>query len=816
MSNRRNLEQLYGASVESFLVRLRRGDNPSVDELVSRHPEFADEIRENLPTLLLLEKAKSDACQSLADDRAVKPDSQPHAMPSRLGDYRIIREIGRGGMGIVYRAEQKSLRRHVAVKALSRTASGDSKFLTRFKNEAKAAASLHHTNIVPVLDVGEEDGVYYFVMQCIEGRGLDQVIRDLRLSRDHPPDDTTSLCGASFTDVETSPPTERATGYWRSVARIGSQAAAALQYAHTNGIIHRDVKPSNLLLDVAGDIWVSDFGLAKTPDQASLTQTGDMLGTLRYVAPESFSGTPDCRGDVFGLGLTLYELCTLRPARPARGQAEIVRQILRSDVPSLQSVNRNVPRDLATVIHKAIDTDARRRYQSAGELSADLERFLHEIPIRARRIGMVERLSRWCRRNPAIAAAAAVVLVSVVTALALIGQSRNEAVAALDDANNARRLAEQRAIEDRRNFQWAKGAVDDYLTAVSDDPRLKSHGMEPLRRRLLETARAFYDEFASKKAVSPALQLDRAKTYRRLASIADEMGDKQDALALLEKGQLILSSAGHQAIDESDRQFELATNLKVSGKTRFKLGDFAGAEALYKDSLSLHRNIAGEPSQDMERTRSLADVLGKLGIVHLKHGDAEQAERMFDEAIGILNRLADSHPDNVENLAELASTESKLSLLYAQTKRYADADAAQQRAIDIRSRLVEQIPDDPKNLEKLAVDYMNAANMYVSSDRGADAQAVMQRSLTLLNSLTEEHPNVEIYQVNLAHAFRSLGRVHFALGRVDEAKQAYGKAIAVRTRLCEKYPGAPIHRRMLAREKAELDVISSKSRENTR
>lgn len=456
---------------EEFLDRYRRGERPALQEYVARHPDLADEIREVFPAMAMMEHI------ALADETIEAASPPPIAVPPivQLGDYRILREIGRGGMGVVYEAEQVSLGRHVALKVMPPQSLRDSKQRRRFEREARAAARLHHTNIVPVFGVGEQDATPYYVMQFIQGRGLDSVLDELKRLRHAPkpaavPDGreadlstaaAPSRHDASAADVARSlltgayaPPAaeepdpitpspgpgpsspssssslaipgqpdqrraRRAT-YWEGVARIGQQVADALAYAHGQGIIHRDIKPSNLLLDTRGAAWVADFGLAKAHDQPDLTHTGDLLGTLRYMPPEAFGGRADSRGDIYSLGLTLYELLAFRPAFDEADRGRLVRQVTNDEPPRLKVLNPEVPRDLETIVQKAIERDPAHRYVSASDLADDLRRFIDDEPIRARRASLAERVARWGRRNPAVATLSATVsllLLSVIAGL---------------------------------------------------------------------------------------------------------------------------------------------------------------------------------------------------------------------------------------------------------------------------------------------------------------------------------------------------------------------------------------------------------------
>jgi WD40 repeat protein len=474
---------------EAFLARYRAGERPSITEYAARHPDLAEQIRRLLPALVMVE-------QDLSVDVSPVPAARDatERKSRRLGDYRILREIGRGGMGVVYEAEQLSLGRRVALKVLPPHISHDHRALERFRHEAKAAARLHHTNIVPVFEVGQDGATAYFAMQFIQGQGLEQVILELARQRDagrndgtvdlgpsvvagatvapqsalgpvaesllagrlsaaraepvsgdplaatEPLDvDATSARVAASTEWDGSVPSSPASPesgvppggeqittkalaggkrlYFRSVAQIGRQAAEGLAYAHARGIIPRDIKPSNLLLDHAGVVWIADFGLAKA-EEDDLTDTGDILGTPRYMAPERFHGEGDTRADIYGLGLTLYELLTLQPAYDTSNRLKLIERIKSEDPVRFRSLDGRIPRDLETIVLKAIAKAPERRYPTAKAMAEDLRRFLADEPILARRASAVERYWRWARRHPTIAILGGVLTVVLVLATA--------------------------------------------------------------------------------------------------------------------------------------------------------------------------------------------------------------------------------------------------------------------------------------------------------------------------------------------------------------------------------------------------------------
>ena len=447
---------------EDFLKRYRRGEHPSVTDYVARHPELSDEIREVFPAFLAIEEAKFHSA-ALGADRQLSTDANG-LVPDRLGDFRIVREIGRGGMGVVYEAVQESLGRQVALKVLPVGALADPAALNRFHREARSVAALHHSNIVPVFGIGEHAGHHFFAMQLIRGQTLEAVLGGVRRLRDvagplptmplcptertateiagglltgqfthatayrsgehghahatEPANSTGPINGSaaisgvhSASEISTVPVAGRGESqYHRRIARMGLQVAEALGYAHDQGVLHRDIKPSNLLMDEEGTVWVLDFGLARAEALAEQSASRDVVGTLRYMAPERFDGRSDRRSDVYGLGVTLYEMLTLQPAFSAPQQAALIHQVLHGAAKPARQVDRRIPRDLETIVAKAMSRDPSSRYASAHALGEDLRRFLENRTILARRSGALERTGRWCRRNPAVA----VLLTSVV------------------------------------------------------------------------------------------------------------------------------------------------------------------------------------------------------------------------------------------------------------------------------------------------------------------------------------------------------------------------------------------------------------------
>jgi serine/threonine protein kinase/tetratricopeptide (TPR) repeat protein len=750
---------------ESFLARLRAGERPALSEYQAKHPELADDIRELFPALVLMEEGRRCV------EKPPAPDPMRHAeaqVPQQLGEYRLLREVGRGGMGVVYEALQESLGRHVALKVLPFNRMVRPEHLERFRREARAAARLHHTNIVPVFGVGEDQGVHYYAMQFIHGQGLDAVLQEVRRLRDSPNADSSeqqslaatvaqSMVASRFHAAEsglgllTPPPetpdhkvSERASenalpadiptspapappaapvvnpayrskkagqsgdatpsklqlqgdrAYFASVASIGAQAAEGLDYAHNQGVVHRDIKPSNLLLDTSGQVWITDFGLAKADDSDVLTNPGDILGTIRYMAPERFHGQTDARCDVYGLGVTLYEMLTLRPAveQPLAGSP--LEQIAHLDPPRPRKVDARIPRDLETIVLKGMAKELDSRYSSAGEMAEDLHRFLADRPIRARRTSWRERAWRWCRRNPAVASLITSVAVLLLVAAGAIGwatrdKAAREAAAALDsatreaalddkvnrDLDTAERLLEERkwpeakstlaqtdkllaaagrADRPRRFEELQRDAamaerLEDVYGLVADNPKGKDLGY----------AQAFRDYGIDVAVLSPEAVAERirARPIRlELALTLDLWAmNRADALNRAPPDPKTLSEIA-RSVDADPWRNGLRDGLEARKREMlFELARSADVSQLPPESLALLGVALARP----DIGKSAGVRLGPaLGMVPNKTSQPDPAE-------AFLLRAQRSHPDDVWLNIDLAD------FMLERTGRYDEA-----------------------------------------------------------------------------------------------------------------------------------------------
>jgi serine/threonine protein kinase len=545
----------------------------------------------------------------------------------RLGDFEILRELGRGGMGVVYEARQVSLNRKVALKVLSGSLGLTSKAVQRFHREAEAAAKLHHTNIVPVYATGEHEGIHFYAMELIEGPSLDRFVRQLRPELDLGPAPPTVSGDGNPVSAEmdktiaypqgtdflgesagfNSSSLGSGSGYFDNVARLMADVADALEYAHGQGVIHRDIKPSNLLLSAEGRLSINDFGLARMLEQPGMTMTGEFVGTPAYMSPEQIAAgrTPvDNRTDIYSLGATLYELLVLQPPFAGERRDQVLAQILHKEPKPPRKVNRKVPVDLETICLKALDKDPDRRYRTAGSMAEDLRRYVNRFAIRARRAGPIERLRKWLRRRPGLAA-------SLAGALVL-------GLAAGYFAYEARQSKQQRLIEKQQAALLAAMSGD--LNAADqaiDEAELL--GASPTQLRLLrgQVALDRGDDKEARHCAEQAVKLapDSVAGQALLALASQRAGDWERYMQ------------GLQALERL--QPVTAQDYLFKGRVE-SLDDPAGG------LVSLEEAVHQLPGSSIIRL-ALADAQCRYALLTGKIGDAEQAVEYANTAKGMLS-----------------------------------------------------------------------------------------------------------------------------------------------------------------------------------
>jgi hypothetical protein len=584
-------------AVQEYLAQLEGGSPPNREELLRRYADIAEPLARCLDGLELVHKT---APMGPARRGRQSPGNGPLATDTPgapLGDFQIVREIGRGGMGIVYEAVQLSLGRRVALKVLSFAAAFDSRQLQRFHNEAQAAAQLHHTNIVPVYAVGCERGVHFYAMQLIEGQSLATVVRQLRQQTRPAADEAGGPAAAPpvVTDMLTTsfspslPPNEEAAveetpspmalalsthrshkdrEFFRAAARFIVQAAGALEHAHQFGIVHRDIKPANLLVDTHGRLWITDFGLALFHADVGLTQTGDILGTLRYMSPEQASGQRvllDHRTDIYSLGATLYELVALEPIFPGQNRQVLLYQIINEEPRPPRSLDKTLPIELETIILKAVSKSPGDRYGSARAFADDLRRYLEDKPILAKRPSLIERVRKWARRHPEIVTAGVLLLLVGLVGLFI----SNRMIAKEKDRT------QQRAAEAERRFRQARRAVDLLVQVCEEELADMPPHLQGVRPRLLAAALEYYQDFIKLEEGNAEVQASLEEGRNRVRRILNELSTLQGSY------QLVVMKAPdvQDALKLSDEQRERIGQLSKQWSEQF-LANFRNRKRL--------------------------------------------------------------------------------------------------------------------------------------------------------------------------------------------------------------------------------------------
>lgn len=810
--------------LDQYVQALERGAAPSLAELQAAHPELADVLPEYVEGVQAVHAALGSVGEAAG----------PPLLPERkqLGDFRIVGELGRGGMGVVYEARQLSLNRRVALKVLPFAAVLDERQISRFRTEAQAAAGLHHPHIVPVFAVGQERGLHYYAMQLIEGQSVAQALAELRQKETEPAPvaqgaETDAIAGAATTVSLRGSESVRSAEYFRTVAQLGVQAAEALHHAHQFGVIHRDVKPSNLLLDRQGKLWVTDFGLARIQSNASVTLSGDIVGTLRYMSPEQAQGRADLvdgRTDVYSLGATLYELATLRPAHPGEDPQSLARWIAQQEPTPPARLNPAIPADLETIILRAMGKNREDRYATAQQLADDLQRFLEGRPTLARRPGVVDRVGKWIarRRGAAVAAAAALVAITVVSvASALwVGAASRRTAAALAQA-------EQNLDRAEFHYRQARSVVDHFGGQLAD--RLAEFpGAESLRQALLADTLRYYGEFLATVGDDPQLTGELAATHFKSAAIAERLGDLATARDNYQQAVAAWKTANDH--DGSEPGANVALALAQLARIEGQLGEWGESARLFEEAIAGQRAALQADPNDAAAASILAESLSNRGqMVRRSQGaaagidDMREAARLFTlaarlqpaelrhvralavaknnlcealretsldealvvcrEAAELFRQLAAMNPHDQRSLADLAMAGNNLAALHAAAGDLPQALAGYDEATDALGKLVDRNPLQPGYRRELAIVQCNRGLCLARLDRPDESTAAFDAAQGVLETLAADFPDQVIYRTSLAALWNNRGVAWQALGESDRAVAAFAEAVAVQEAL---------------------------------
>ncbi len=699
--------------VLEYLQAVDTGQAPTPKEVLALYPDLAAE----LAAFFTDEEGLGPLLTPLRQLTAA-----PAPVPTHLGDYEVLEEIGRGGMGVVYRARQGSLNRLVAVKLLRDRALASPAERDRFRREAESAAHLDHPHIAPVYEVGEHAGQLYFSMKLIDGKSLAQHLSESRPLGSGGAD--RSLTVAALKDQ-------------RGAARLVTTVARAVHHAHQRGVLHRDLKPGNILLDEQGVPYVTDFGLAKRLEgDGRLTQSGAIVGTPEYLAPEQAQA--DSRltiaADVYSLGVVLYELLTGRVPFRGNDVLQTLRQVVEQEPAPVRKFAPEVDRDLETVCLKCLAKDPGRRYGSAEALAEDLERWRAGVPIAARPAGRLERIWRWCRRKPAQAGlAAALLLLAIFTVVA-------PTVSLVLLRAEKERGDEEAAIAKAVNDFWLNDVLGQ--ADIANQPAGAERDKNITVRDLLDRAAERIDaRFQGRERTEAAIRRTLGMTYRALGEYPQAHKHLERALALRQE------KLGASHYDTLQSMNELAA-------VWLQWGHPDKAEPLFQEALEGLRATRGCDHSDT------LTVMMNLAVLESESGRYDSAEARLKQAVeGFRNAFGVEHPKTLQAMGNLAG-------LYSRRGRYAEAVEMTRQVIDgLRAVRGADHPETLLHMRNLGTTYM--------LDRKYDeAEQQLKDVLELYRAkLGVEHPDT-------LTAVNDLAFVYLETKRYDQAEELFRPALA--------------------------------------
>ncbi len=738
MSDSSRTQRLYEI-LGSYHEAVEAGQPPERGAFLAAHPDLAQEIEDYLKEQDRLDRLAKPLRPVPAGETGTGPVAADRIAEigdtvRYVGDYGLIREIARGGMGVVFEACQISLNRTVALKMILAGDLADESDRQRFRQEAEATASLDHPNIVPIYEVGTHSGHAYFSMKLIDGGSLSEHLSEYSADS-------------------------------RKAACLLAEIARAVHHAHLRGILHRDLKPSNILIDSDGHPQVTDFGLAKRVDSDSgLTASDAMLGTPSYMAPEQASprrGGITTATDVYGLGAILYAMLTGRA--PFRGSTPLeTLEMVRSLEPEPLSRNgQAVDRDLQTICLKCLAKNPQDRYGSAVAVADDLERWLRGEPIEARPAGKAERAWRWCRRNPVVAMLLAAVG-SLLTALSIV------LIAA------TMMLRDQRD-EARSNFAAAQAVVDEYLTKVSERKLLREPGLQSLRNDLLSSALRYYESFLDRYRDDPQRRAECAAAAMRVGRITQTISSPANALAQYERALGLYRELAIQGRLDADTTEGMAAALLAVGLARSDGGDTRAAQSLYEEAIAL----LSIPSPARSSTRELlARANHEIGAILVHFGDFEGAKAHYRRAVAILESLRAERPADLDIGLGLVSSLFHHGWLLSDTNS-TESWSILNQAHRILLELSAVAPRDPQIRSTLASSHTNLGNANSRAGRLDEAADSYRQSLGIARSLADSNPDVEKYRLNVSIDLSNLAELLRMKGDFDEARKLSDEAIAI-------------------------------------
>ena len=778
--------------LEKYLTGMEEGVPPTVEQLAADEPELRQPLQEYIAGLQDLHRIAVGFDPNVLGTDSELGDaesSQWNHGEQQLGDFRLREVIGRGGMGVVYRADQLSLGRTVAIKLLPVGSLLDQRQIARFRNEAQAAACLQHPNIVPVYAVGCQRGVHYYAMQFIDGCAMDEVIAE-NASEGLTPD-------------------------WRKMVELGIQASEALHWAHESSVIHRDIKPSNLLLDREGKLWVTDFGLARYQTDVSLTQSGDIVGTMRYMSPEQARGESalvDGRTDVYSLGVTLFEMLSLHPAHDAEDAPSVLRLIDQDSVPLLRQHRGDIPRDLETVIAKAMSPSRDRRYETALEFADDLRSVLAGLPTVARPPTWLDRSAQWASKHQRSVATS--VLLGIV---ALFGLGIGFMMIAAE-----KQKSDTSALRAQREKELSRAAVD-HLGSRMAELLADIPAAESVRRQLLDETLTYYQSFVAFADRDPQLREDMAITYGKIGMLQSELGELPEAISALQESERIYSQLAQQNAGDSQLVSDWSVSQNNLAETLQRSGDLQQSAKWFARAIKNQERLLGraEDTSDVlfvtaggvnrqefasQCRLRLAASLNNLGLLLADSDAGKEAEAAYLRAISLLDSgVIDGEARSVQ----LARVHANLSGLLVDTDVSRAVDYARQ-ALGPQVQSLQENPGSAERATSVIATLNTLGALLAKQGNRAEAVRTLRRAIEIGEHLQQRWPDQSKYRADLVISLNQMGLLQAADGNLDDARAAFQQASVHQRALASAFQDNPDVQSMMGGVLNNLGFVQQK------
>lgn len=766
-----------GTRIEDLVVECLdriEDEGPEAEEAVcAAHPELAGELRRRLEAL------------RRAGLMGVTPSPE---VPDRVGEFRLLRRLGGGGMGVVYLAYQESLGRQVAIKVIRPDQLYFEGARERFRREVDLISSFSHPGIVPVHAFGEEGGLPYFAMELVQGCTLAEVLR--RVAERGDGERTASDLGravraaveGSRAPDESDSASAAFQGSWTECAvRLVLQVARALQHAHERGVLHRDVKPSNLMATPDGRVLLFDFGLASSAGSSRITRTGAMVGSLPYVSPEQLSGEPaDERSDVYSLGVTLYELLALAPPFEAENVEGTCARILDGRPTPLRALCPGLPWDVETVCLTAMEREPGRRYASAAAFARDLENLLALRPIRARRPSTALRARRWVQRHPALTVGLVLgllILLGGPTAYAVVTERANQRVEAKNEEIEAKNEELVRALSDvESSLDTTLETIRFALANVTDDELREVPGVARVRERLATRALETFEEVAALRPDDPELGPLRARLHGSRATVLQALGRADEADAEFASALDGLRDWVARTPRDESALHRLAELLEECAILRASRGDFGAALLLFEEQLDVYARL-GESGADVRFEQLTASV--NVAWQAFQVGERERALSTYAGAIEEARALVAASASSRESRGMLAHALTMSATVHNIVGERVPALALFDEAFEIWSVMAadeDATRADRQRLVELSVNYASLLSVVGRLDR---AEEVVGLSLPIAREIVRQNPFAVDPKRRLAQLYGVEGLMLSHRGMTDRVLASQAAAIEI-------------------------------------